>query len=92
MLNIYQHPTVLASSPKSPNFPTMQIFCPLAHRNQLDLGFWGWGGQGGLHKAGDLDGDLGGMGVRQKWESGRALPVLARQEGVRWAMKMEMWR
>ena len=60
---------VLASSPKSPNFPTMQIFCPLAHINQLDLGFWGWCGQGGLHKAGDLDRDLGGMGVRQKWES-----------------------
>ena len=44
--------------------------CPLAHLNQMDLGSWGWGGQGGFHRADDLDGDLkGGVEVRRKGKS-----------------------
>ena len=55
--------------------------CPLAHLNQMDLGSWGGGGQGGFHRAGDLDGDLkGGTLMGLKGRKGKSF-ACARQPG-----------
>ena len=49
--------------------PGAAHFCP-GTLAMMDLGSWGWGGQGGFHRADDLDGDLkGGVEVRRKGKS-----------------------